>query len=48
MYTGILHVYICVRVSEFLELELQTGVSCHVGVGIEPGSSGKTAGALDR
>ena len=27
------YMYVCLRVSEALELELQTGVSCHVGAG---------------
>ena len=38
--------YISVRVLDILELELQTAVSCHVGAGIEPGSSRRAASAL--
>ena len=38
-----------VKVSDPLELELQTVVICHVGavLGIEPGSSERAAGALN-
>ena len=35
------------RVSESLGLELETVVSCHVGVGIEPLSFGKATSALN-
>jgi hypothetical protein len=38
--------YVCVRLSEALELELDTGVSCHVVLGIKPESSGIAASAL--
>ena len=37
--------YICIRVSEALEVELQTGVSSQVILGIEPRSAGRTASA---
>ena len=35
------------RASDPLELELQTVVNLHVGAGIEPGSSGRAASALN-
>ena len=39
-----IYMYVCVRVLEALELELQTVVNCHVGVlGIEPRTSGRAA-----
>jgi hypothetical protein len=43
-----LHARFCVyaRVLDHLELELQTGVSCHVGVGLEPRTSGRAANAV--
>ena len=34
-------IHVCVRVLDSLKLELQIGVSCHVGA--ESGSSGRTA-----
>jgi len=40
--------YVCVREADPLELELQTVVSCPVHtVGIEAGSSGRTASVLN-
>jgi hypothetical protein len=45
-----LHTYVCVRVPDPLELELQRVVSCHVAIwllGIEPGSSRRIARALN-
>lgn len=39
--------YVCVRVSDALELELQTVVSCPVMMGIEFMSFGRTASALN-
>lgn len=35
----------CVRVLDSLGLELETIVSCHVGMGFEPRSSGGSASA---
>lgn len=40
-------VYECMRVSEALELTLQTCVSCQSVPGTEPGSSARAAGALN-
>ena len=39
-------VCVCVRVSDSLELELQTVVSCMWVLGIEPGSFGRTVNLL--
>jgi hypothetical protein len=44
IYITLFYVHWCGGVSDPLKLELQTGVSCHVG---EPGSSGRTDGALN-
>jgi hypothetical protein len=38
---------LCVKVSELLQLELQTVVRCRVGGGIEPWSSGRADNALN-
>jgi hypothetical protein len=40
--------YIYVEVLDALELKLQTVVSCHVGMEIEPKSSERAASALNR
>ena len=40
-------IYVCVRVSDPLELELQTGVSYHWVLEFEPGSSEKTGSVLN-
>ena len=40
------YMYIHVRVLDHLKLELETVVSCHVGLGIEPESSGRAASVL--
>jgi hypothetical protein len=38
---------ICVKVSDPLELEPRAVMSCHVGAGIEPRSSGRAASVLN-
>lgn len=49
MYVCVLPAYmsVYVRVLDPLEPELQTVVSCHVGLGTELGSSGRTASVLN-
>lgn len=37
---------LCALVLDLLELEFQAVVNCHVGLGIEPGSSERTASDL--
>ena len=38
--------YVCARVPDPLELELQIVVICHVGAGIQPGTSGRADSVL--
>lgn len=39
--------HVCMKVSNPLELESQTLVSCHVVMGIEPGSCGRAVSVLN-
>lgn len=47
MCIDVLPAYVCVRMPDLLELELQAAVSCHVGAVNEPGPSGIAASALN-
>ena len=46
-YVSVYHAYAVPQEARTLQLELQTVVSCHAMLGIEPGPSGKAASALN-